>query len=91
MLHIVKLQTSLLSVSRYYQDGDVILLIEDAVYCANTKHQYYSFLSDKKAFCLSEDLQARGLNEQVSSDITCVDYRGFVRLTAEFSPLMTWD
>lgn len=91
MLHIVKSQTSVSVVSNYSHSDDVILLIEDAVYCANPMHKDYNHLENKNIYCLAEDVEARGLTALLSDSIHTVNYRGFVELTARYTPSMTWN
>lgn len=91
MLHIVKSQTSISTVSLYTHSDDVILLIEDAVYCANANHQHHSYLAGKQVFCLSEDAVARGISSLIADSVQMTDYRGFVSLTAQHTPSMTWN
>ncbi len=91
MLHIVKSQKSVPMVSFYCHNDDVVLLIEDAVYCANSMHKDYKHLENKNVFCLSEDINARGLMPLITDSVQTVDYKGFVSLTVLHAPSMTWD
>jgi len=75
----------------YCHIDDTILLIEDAVYCANSKHKYHYLLKERMVFCLIEDLDARGLSSEFMDCVHIVDYRGFVNLTVNYPPIMTWN
>lgn len=75
-------------------DADALLLIENAVLCSLNKE---SFLIDKKIFnglyvyVLTPDLEARGFTQlQCHSDITPIDYAGFVDLVAKKNPIRSW-
>ncbi len=91
MLHIVKSQTSVNMASCYCHPDDIILLIEDAVYCVNPQHESFKCIENKNLFCLIEDIEARGLTPFITDSVQTVDYRGFVNLTAQHSPSMTWN
>lgn len=91
MLHIVKSQTSVPMACTYCHSDDVILLIEDAVYCANSMHKNHNHLENKNIYCLAEDVEARGLTSLLSDSIQTVNYHGFVDLTARYTPSITWD
>lgn len=91
MLHIVKTQHAMSSVAAYSQVGDIILLVEDAVYCANVNHVGFSYLIGKQVFCLREDVEARGILTYIAETVTIINYSGFVDLTVEHCPSMTWN
>ncbi|MCE0493477.1 sulfurtransferase complex subunit TusB [Vibrio salinus] len=76
--------------SHYSHNDDIILLIEDAVYCANPQHKYFKLLKSHSVYCLSEDIEARGLALFTGDNIQMVNYREFVKLTAQHPPSITW-
>ena len=84
MLHIVasKLDDCL----RTAQTGDVILLIEDAIYYAEKASTQTQELT---IYILMEDVVARGWQSKIAG-LTPVDYAGFVQLTAQHHPVMNW-
>lgn len=81
-LHIVNRPEALQSCLEVAGNADTVLLIEEAVSCA---------LSQISALVvLSNDLEARGLMDQVSNDANLVDYSGFVDLVATHQPIVSW-
>ncbi|WP_019275014.1 sulfurtransferase complex subunit TusB [Vibrio coralliilyticus] len=91
MLHIVKSVAALEDVVKVYADGDVLLLIEDAVYAVNPQHKIYPLIKGFNTFVLQSDLAARGVLNRTSPSIKMVDYEGFVDLTSEQENSLTWD
>ncbi len=91
MLHIVKTQQAIHSALPYMANGDDILLIEDAVYLANPKHAQNSLLPSVSVSVLRADIDARGLGDHISAQITCVGYSGFVSLTERHQQSLTWE
>lgn len=98
MLHIVvksHTQTSALqSCLRLAQDGQTLLLIEDAVYAASCAAVETSGLAEAlprlKIYALQPDVLARGINGKLAEGVTAIDYAGFVGLVAEHSTSQTW-
>lgn len=91
MLHIVKTQQAIHSVLLSVGSGDAILLIEDAVYLANPKHHLHAQLSGLSVFVLIADIQARGIQSLIDTQLHQVDYSVFVKLTAEHATSLTWE
>ncbi|KJY85588.1 MULTISPECIES: sulfurtransferase complex subunit TusB [Vibrio] len=91
MLHIVKSVAALEDVVKVYIDGDVLLLIEDAVYSVNPQHKTYPLIKGLNTFVLRNDLAARGILNRTSPSIETVDYESFVDLTSEQENSLTWD
>ena len=91
MLHIVKSVAALEDVAKVYIDGDVLLLIEDAVYSVNPQHKTYPLIKGLNSFVLRSDLAARGILNRTSPSIETVDYESFVDLTSEQENSLTWD
>lgn len=90
MLHIIKTCQALQEAMPYLTCDDAILLLEDAVYAANEKHQYFPTACHAELFVLEEDTQARAITALISERIARVDYCGFVDLTARHSHSITW-
>ncbi|CAM3781904.1 Protein TusB [Vibrio aerogenes CECT 7868] len=90
MLHIIQSQQAIKKALFYIVSSDTILLIEDGVYCASQNHEFYQMVSGKNVFALAEDIDARGLRPYTGNDICCIDYSGFVDLTAKNIASMTW-
>ena len=98
MLHIVNkshLQTrSLESCLRFAQEGDALLLIEDAVYAVTrsgaASAQLASAMARLKVCALQPDIDARGMTGTVIDGVTSVDYGGFVDLVAEHTNSQSW-
>jgi len=93
MLHIVKSLTALRDFARYAVKEDEVLLVESAVYAANSAHKDFKLVSSLLAstYVLSADVEARGLALMISESIQSVDFAGWVTLTERHSQSMTWD
>ncbi len=73
--------------------GSSILLIEDGIYAAkkNTPSaNKIESISGIKFYALSADIEARGLDENISSAITVVDDAGFVDLVTQHQSVSSW-
>ena len=98
MLHIVNKSPgqarSLASCLRTAQDGQSVLLIEDAVYAATAAGALACGLDQAlkrlKVFVLMPDLEARGMAARRIDGIEPVDYGGFVELVASHPANQTW-
>ena len=91
MLHIIKSQQAITDAVLVVDEGDSVLLIEEAVYAANPQHHLYSQLKGFSVFALQADLAARGVSARVSPSIEVISYPGFVELTAENAQSITWN
>ncbi|MGK3142387.1 sulfurtransferase complex subunit TusB [Pantoea sp. C2G6] len=82
------LETLLLMAS----EGDDLLLLQDGVLAALAGSRALAQLSACKAtlWVLDEDVQARGLAGQISTNVRSVDYTGFVTLTVRHQQQMVW-
>ncbi|ORM53849.1 sulfurtransferase TusB [Pantoea conspicua] len=71
---------------------DDILLLQDGVLAALAGSRALQQLSGCAAalWVLEEDLRARGLTGQISTNVRPVDYTGFVALTVKHPQQMTW-
>ncbi|SHG90685.1 sulfurtransferase complex subunit TusB [Ferrimonas marina] len=72
---------------RYLNDGDTLLLIQDAVVMAS-QSRFASELKRFRLVVLAPDLQARGLS--VPEQTEQVDYAGFVQLSLQHQNQVTW-
>ncbi|CAM4150536.1 sulfurtransferase complex subunit TusB [Vibrio neonatus] len=91
MLHIVTRLHFVETLSSYVLDKDSILLVEEAVYAINPKHKLHACLPAQVTIkALQPDVSARGLEAVCAVHIECVDFAGFVDLTAEHSKSLTW-
>jgi tRNA 2-thiouridine synthesizing protein B len=98
MLHIVNKSPgqarSLASCLRTAQDGQSLLLIEDAVYAATAPGALACGLDQAlkrlKVYVLQPDLEARGMAARRIDGIEPVDYGGFVELVATHTTSQTW-
>lgn len=66
-----------------------LLLTQDAVVAAavpsSTLSEDYASVS-----VLRDDLAARGIQERCHPDINSIDYDGFVQLTLQYTPVVSW-
>jgi len=75
------------------QDG--ILLLEDGVFGGLSSAPCAEELSTMieagvKVYALAGDVNARGLQEKLRSDILMTDYNGFVQLSIEHNCVQSW-
>lgn len=91
MLHIIKTVSALEEAVLLYSEQDDILLIEDAVYAANSQHQAFHYVKNISVFALESDIQARGIANRISPSVTVVKDSGFVELTVKQEKSLTWD
>ncbi|KAA5930848.1 sulfurtransferase complex subunit TusB [Pantoea sp. Bo_2] len=73
-------------------EGDDLLLLQDGVLAALAGSRVLMRLSECEAtlWVLAEDVQARGLTEQISTSVQSIDYTGFVTLTSRHQQQMVW-
>lgn len=72
--------------------GDDLLLLQDGVLAAVAEGAWSQVLLDSPAtvYVLEDDLIARGLVEQISTNIRKVDYNGFIELTIRHPQQLNW-
>ena len=74
--------------------GETVLLIEDGVYalvgCIASNNLLIDKHPDIALFALREDLQARGLEALVSTQVQIINYGEFVALTCRYSKTISW-
>ena len=77
---------------RMLQPGDDLLLMQDGVLAAIEDNRLLPQLlrSPARLWALKEDVEARGLAAQISSNITFIDYNDFVMLTVKQQQQMPW-
>lgn len=77
---------------RYAQPQSDILLLEDGVIAAikNSAWQQQIKNTGLNIYALKEDLEARGLLEQVARNIKVIDIKGFISLTERHDKQLKW-
>jgi tRNA 2-thiouridine synthesizing protein B len=98
MLHIVNKSpegsAGLQGCLRVAQDGDTVLLIEDAVYAATdpvaTRCGIAQAAQRLKVLVLQPDLEARGVAAHRVPAIEPIDYGGFVDLVVAHPTTQSW-
>ena len=77
---------------RLIDEGDDLLLIADGVLAAVENSHFVEILRSApiSIYVLNEDVQARGLCAQISSDVIMVSYTDFVRLTVKHASQIAW-
>jgi len=70
----------------------LLLLLQDGVTAALAGSQMLIKLSASPAtlWVLEEDVGARGLDEQISTNVARLDYTGFVAMTAKHPQQVAW-
>ncbi|MDC9598550.1 sulfurtransferase complex subunit TusB [Xenorhabdus anantnagensis] len=73
-------------------DTDDVLLTQNGVLLGINDNRYLTELARTGAgiYILKEDLEARGLFEQVSDRVMVIDYNGFVSLTVKHQQNFVW-
>ena len=95
MLHLVNKSPyengNLNTASSIMSDGDVLLLIEDAVYGAVKAGKASAMLAGHTVSVLGPDLAARGISEDKLADgVDVIDYAGFVDLVESNDKVQSW-
>jgi len=77
---------------RLVKAGDDLLLLSDGVIAALEGNRFLDILraAPITVHALNEDIEARGLSGQISSDVVRVSYTDFVRLTIQHAGQLTW-
>ena len=95
MLHTLRTSpwhADISGITRLMDDGDDLLLIADGVLAAGENSRFLEILraAPISIYVLNEDVQARGLCAQISSDVIMVSYTDFVRLTVKHASQIAW-
>lgn len=95
MLHTLRTSpwhADISGITRLMDDGDDLLLIADGVLAAVENGRFLEILraAPISIYVLNEDVQARGLCAQISSDVIMVSYTDFVRLTVKHASQIAW-
>jgi len=96
MLHIIKSspfsKNTFIDSLAYFNDGDAVIFIQDAVVITASQHKYAKILQDLTSqisiYTLSEDLKARGLKCILGKQVS---YPEFVNLTTVHLQTQTWN
>lgn len=77
---------------RMLADGDDLLLIQDGVLAAIEGSRFVEMLNNAPitVSALKEDIDARGLDAQISAKIDVVSYTDFVNLSVKNTTQMSW-
>ena len=77
---------------RLLVEGDDVLLLQDGVIAALEGNLVLEALENASIslFALREDLEARGLVEQISTSVTMISYTDFVTLAVKNPQQMAW-
>lgn len=98
MLHIIyQSPTELQNLKTFfsvYQPEDMILLIENGIFCALagtlTGEQLANSINPKNIFVLAPHVNERGALHRLIAEIQSVDFAGFVDLVVEHYPILRW-
>ncbi|MBD1227414.1 MULTISPECIES: sulfurtransferase complex subunit TusB [Xenorhabdus] len=73
-------------------DTDDVLLMQNGVLLGINDNRYLAelFRTGAGIYVLKEDLNARGLIEQISDRVRVIDYNGFVSLTVKHQQNFAW-
>ncbi|WP_323641106.1 sulfurtransferase complex subunit TusB [Pectobacterium polonicum] len=72
--------------------GDALVLLQDGVIAALAGGDIIHRLLDSAVllYALRPDTEARGITEQISNNVTLIDYNQFVQLTVEHPQQLAW-
>lgn len=70
--------------------NDAILLLEDGVYNAQARYIQPFIDICPAIFAISDDIEARGINNMFNTAVTLANYEDFVRLTVEHDKSISW-
>ncbi|MGR9073266.1 MAG: sulfurtransferase complex subunit TusB [Gammaproteobacteria bacterium] len=95
MLHIISRPPLKAGILGRIDQGDAVILIEDAVTALLRLGEGAGSLQELSEVCricaLEEDLGVRGIEmDEILSGIEILDYRGFVALTVEHPVIYSW-
>ena len=95
MLHIISTSSEHEVLFARIAEGDALLFIGSAVFCLHKNSQAAKTIEAStqqfQCYALKADLLARGLNaDNISADISIVDYPGFVTLTLAHKVIKSW-
>lgn len=98
MLHIVRHSPfespSLKHCLAAFLCDDVLLLIENGVFCAlrgvESSELMTLLAGEEKVFVLMEDVLTRGISERLIDNLQHINFDGFVDLTIAHYPIMHW-
>ena len=85
-------KADLVSLKRQLQPCDDLLMIQDGVLAGLQGNIFLPALLESRAAVsvLLEDVEARGLIDQIDGTIKLIDYGGFVELTEKHQQQMLW-
>lgn len=78
---------------RFATANDIILLMEDGVYCAvegSADNETLSAADTGRIVAIVEDLVARGLEHKLSCAVEPIDYYAFVALCSQCDKVQSW-
>lgn len=77
--------------ARYFQQGDALLFIGDAV-TNLLEHSSVDFINQAKikTFALKADCQCRGVSSLIPEAVEQIDDHKMVKLTVEYQPIISW-
>jgi len=70
--------------------GDAVLLLEDGVLYASRSDLLDGLSSKRKVYALREDINARGLQDKLSSQVEVISTRRFVQLCCDHKKVINW-
>ncbi|GLW39533.1 sulfurtransferase TusB [Pectobacterium actinidiae] len=77
---------------RSLDQGDALVLLQDGVIAALAGGDIIHRLLESAVllYALQPDTAARGMTEQISNNVTLIDYNQFVQLTVEHPQQLAW-
>lgn len=88
MLHIINNTNILQNCLATTQADDHILLIENGVLDILTTN--FSQFKNIHFYALEADINARGLQDKIPTNLTSLNYEEFVELTVKYFPIRNW-
>ena len=78
------------SCAKLLSGNDALLFIEDGVIYASRSDLLASLSGKRKLFALREDVNARGLQNKIASNVELVSTRKFVQLCCDHKKVINW-
>lgn len=96
MLHLIMSSpaiSDIRSIELMLSENDDILLLQDAVYGAVARNDYFRRIVEKRdhgMYVLEEDGLARGILPYLNPKFTLINYQQFVEMTVKHTKQITW-
>jgi len=88
-LHTVNSSGQLSDCTRFLEDGDALLLIEDGVYSL-VSDELNNLSESVTVYALHDDINARGLEKYAQDRSKTISYTEFIQLCCDHPKVINW-